>query len=65
MGLAKSMNPVDKSCSWRQGEARAPVVLLGVCRAFVQGKRGSFMSVMVHSVHNNIVLHIGTPCCLF
>ena len=21
------------------------------------------MSVMVHSVHNNIVLHIGTPCC--
>ena len=23
------------------------------------------MSVMVHSVHNNIVLHIGTPCCLF
>ena len=38
---------------------------LGVCRAFVQGKRGSVMSVMVHSVHNNIVLHIGTPCCLF
>ena len=31
----------------------------------VQGKRGSFMSVMVHSVHNSIVLHIGTPCCLF
>ena len=23
------------------------------------------MSVMVHSVHNNIVLHIETPCCLF
>ena len=38
---------------------------LGVCRAFVQGKRGSFMSVMVHSVHNNIVLHIAIPCCLF
>ena len=31
MGLAKSMNPVDKSCSWRQGEARAPVVLLRGC----------------------------------
>ena len=38
---------------------------LGVCRALVQGKRGSSMSVMVHSVHNNIVLHIATPCCLF
>ena len=38
---------------------------LGVCRVFVQGKRGSFMSVMVHFLHNNIALHIGTPCCLF
>ena len=23
------------------------------------------MSVMVHSVHNNILPHIATPCCLF
>ena len=23
------------------------------------------MSVIVHSVHNNIVPHIATPCCLF
>jgi hypothetical protein len=38
---------------------------LGVCDAFVEGKRGSFMSVIVHSVHNNIVPHIATPCDLF
>ena len=28
-------------------------------------ERGAVMFVMVHSVHNNIVLHIGTPCRLF
>ena len=41
---------------------------LGVCRAFVQGKRGSVMFVIVHCVHCvhcNIVPHIATPCCLF
>ena len=38
---------------------------LGVCDALVEGKRGSFMSVIVHSVHNNIVPHIATPCSLF
>ena len=38
---------------------------LGVCRALEEGKRGSVMSVMVHSVHNNIVPHIATPSCLF
>ena len=38
---------------------------LGVCRVFVQGKRGSVMFVIVHCVHNNIVPHIATPCCLF
>ena len=31
----------------------------------VAGKRGSFMSVIVHSVHTNIVPHIASPCCLF
>ena len=38
---------------------------LGVCDALVEGKRGLFMSVIVHSVHNNIVPHSATPCCLF
>ena len=37
---------------------------LGVCDALVE-RGGSFMSVIVHSVHNNIVPHIATPCCLF
>ena len=46
-------------CSWSRKEG------LGVCRALVQGKRGSVMFVMVHSLHNNIVPHIATPCCLF
>ena len=45
--------------SWSRKEG------LGVCRALVQGKRGSVMFVMVHSLHNNIVPHIATPCCLF
>ena len=34
---------------------------LGVCDAPVEGKGGSFMSVMVHSVHNNIVPHVAPP----
>ena len=38
---------------------------LGVCDAFVEGKRGSFMLMIVHSVHNNIVPHMATPFCLF
>ena len=38
---------------------------LGVCDALVEGRRGSFTSVMVHSVHNNIVPHIATPSGLF
>ena len=33
---------------------------LGNRDALVEGKRGSFMSVIVHSVHNNIVPHIAT-----
>ena len=37
---------------------------LGVCDAFVEGKGGSVMSVMVQSVHNNIVPHIAAPCGL-
>ena len=36
---------------------------LGVCRALVQGKRGPVMFVIVHSLHNNFVPHIATPCC--
>ena len=38
---------------------------LGVCDAFVEGQRGSCMSASLRSVHNNIVPHIATPCCLF
>ena len=38
---------------------------LGVCDVLLEGKRGSVMSVIVHSVHNNIVPHIATPCCFF
>ena len=38
---------------------------LGVCNALVEGKRGSFMSVSVHSVHNTVVPRIATRCCLF
>ena len=38
---------------------------LGACDTLVEGTRGSFMSVIVHSVHYNIVPHIATPCCLF
>ena len=37
---------------------------LGACDALVEGKKCSFMSVITHSVHNNIVPHIATPCCL-
>ena len=33
-----------------------------VCDTLVEGKRGSFMSVVVHYVHTNIVPHIATPC---
>ena len=40
-------------------------VRLGVLEAAVEGKRGSFMSVSVHSVHNNILPHIATQRCLF
>ena len=36
--------------------------ITSVCEALVEGKWGSLMSMMVHSVHNNIVLHIATPC---
>ena len=36
----------------------------GVRDALVEGKRGSFLSVIVHSVRNNIVPHTATPCCL-
>ena len=39
--------------------------LFFVCDALVEGKRGSFMSMIVHYVHNNIVPHIATPCYLF
>ena len=35
---------------------------LGVCDALVEGKGGSFVSVIVHSVHNNIVPPIATAC---
>ena len=38
---------------------------LGVCDALVEGKRDSFMSVIVHSAHNDILPHLATPCCLF
>ena len=38
---------------------------LGVCDALVEGKRGSFTSVSVHSVNNNVVPRIATRCCLF
>ena len=39
---------------------------LGVFDALVEGKKGSFIiSVIVHSVHNNIVPHVATPCGLF
>ena len=39
---------------------------LGVSDALVEGKGGgSFRSVMVHSVHRNIVPHIATRCGLF
>ena len=38
---------------------------LGACDVLVEGKRGPVMSVIVHSVHNSIVPHIATPCCLF
>ena len=34
---------------------------LGVCGALVEGKRGSLMSVIVHSVKSNIA----PLCCLF
>ena len=34
---------------------------LGVRDALVEGKRDSFMSVIVHSVHNNTVPHIAPP----
>ena len=37
---------------------------LGVCDTLVEGMRGSFTSVIVHSVHHNIVPHITTPCGL-
>ena len=37
----------------------------GFCDALVEGQGGSFMSVIVHSVHNSIVPHGATPCCLF
>ena len=37
---------------------------LGVCDALVEG-RGSSMFAIVHSVHNNIVPQIATPCSLF
>ena len=38
---------------------------LGVCDVLVEGKGGSVMSVIVHSVHNNAVPHVAIPCCLF
>ena len=38
---------------------------LGVCDALVEGKGGSFMSVMVRSVHHHSAPHITTPCGLF
>ena len=38
---------------------------LGVCDAVVEGKGGSFMSVMVHSVHDHSVPRIATRCGLF
>ena len=36
-----------------------------VCEAVVNGKRGSFLPVIVVSIHNNILSHIATQCCLF
>ena len=33
----------------------------GICDAFVKGKRGSFMSVIKHSVQNYMVPHVATP----
>ena len=38
---------------------------LGICDALVEGKKGSFMSVIVLSVHNNIVPHVANPCGWF
>ena len=38
---------------------------LGVCDAMAEGKGGSFVSVMVHSIDNNIIPHIAAPRCLF
>ena len=38
---------------------------LSISDALTEGKRGSAMSVIVRSVHNNIVPHIATRCCLF
>ena len=38
---------------------------LGVCDALADGKGGSFMSVMVHSVHDHSVPRIATRCGLF
>ena len=40
-------------------------VRLGVREVGVETKRGSFMSVIVYSVHNNILPAIATQCCLF
>ena len=39
-----------------------PHVSLGVCEVVVEGKRGSFMSVTLYCVHDNIVPHIATQC---
>ena len=38
---------------------------LGICGALVEEKRGSSMSVSVHSVHHNIVPHVAAPHGLF
>ena len=38
---------------------------LGICDVLAKGKRGSFMSVITHSVHKNMVSHIATPAVCF
>ena len=40
-------------------------VRLGVREVVAEKARGSSTSAIVHSVHNNILPHIATQCCLF